>query len=133
MLVEEVHGLVHLSQFQAVATGKMNPLQPAIPDPELGLGIAEAVGGPGQQRLVVGDGVLALAEQGPERLADAQSLPQVSMTRTEPSSTVRRISRSSGNPPLPCLCTSSTSGSRMVIPQTLAMERARRTRASRSS
>ena len=76
VLVEEVHGLVHLSQFQTMATGKMDSFQPAIPDAQLGLGSTEAVGGHGQQRLVVGDGVLALAEQGSERLADAQSLPQ---------------------------------------------------------
>ena len=76
VLVEKVHGLVHLSQFQTMATGKMDPFQPAIPDAQLGLGSTEAVGGHGQQRLVVGDGVLALAEQGSKRLADAQSLPQ---------------------------------------------------------
>lgn len=37
MIVEQVHGLVHLRQFDTPAVGQVNHGQPAFPETELGL------------------------------------------------------------------------------------------------
>ena len=47
--MEQVHGLVHMPEFEILAGWQVDGGQPAIPDPEFGFRHAEPVGDHGQQ------------------------------------------------------------------------------------
>ena len=53
--MEQVHRIVHVIEFEHLAGEQINAEQPVNPDAELGVGLAEQVGGHGQKGAFVID------------------------------------------------------------------------------
>ena len=73
--LQQIHGLVHLVELYSIARRQIYLGKPAVPDPELGFGPAQAIGDHCEQRPFVRRPELVFPDRAFDRLLHAQQLP----------------------------------------------------------